>query len=81
MILKERPNTCTIIYNDIKGNLKQEKLGQKKSRIVLHEYDHLEGLDLYSTGVIHAYQKLDELYDDDILKEFYEKENAKGYMF
>jgi peptide deformylase len=81
MMLKERPNTCSIQYSDSNGVVKTESLGPKKTRIVLHEYDHLEGLDLYSTGVIHGYKKLRDIYDEGNCDAFYENEKVKGYLF
>jgi hypothetical protein len=80
MILKERPKTCTISYDDFKGVNKKEDLGPKRSRIFLHEYDHILGLDLYKTGVIHGYKKLSELKNNFVLNRFIDEEREKGYL-
>jgi peptide deformylase len=81
MILKERPKTCTLTYQDIKGIVKKEALGPMKTRIVLHEYDHLQGLDLYKTGIIYDLKKLEDFGTTKHLNYWVEKEKAKGYIF
>lgn len=42
-----RPNSCTIEYNDMDGKLHvHASRNQWESRIILHEMDHLEGIDM-----------------------------------
>lgn len=39
----ERPQTVWVEYQDLTGQVHQEKLNGLKARIFLHEFDHLEG--------------------------------------
>ena len=79
MLLKKRPKFCKIKYSDITGKSIEEDLQVKRTRIFLHEYDHLEGNDLYHNTI--AQKSLRELEDDEELEIFLNKEKAKGYIF
>lgn len=47
--LISRPRLCTIKYQNLKGEVKVEDLDEIGSRILLHEYDHIEGKEYYSS--------------------------------
>ncbi|MCA9001151.1 MAG: peptide deformylase, partial [Planctomycetes bacterium] len=40
----ERPERCTVEAFDVKGNPIRQEFGGFQSRIIQHEYDHLEGI-------------------------------------
>ncbi len=40
----ERPDRCTVEAYDIKGNRFEQEFSGFESRVVQHEYDHLEGI-------------------------------------
>jgi peptide deformylase len=48
MVLRERPKKAIIKYYNTNGIEKIESLSEIKSRIALHEIDHLDGIDLYN---------------------------------
>jgi peptide deformylase len=79
MLLKKRPKFCTIKYFDINGKSIEEDLQMKRTRIYLHEYDHLEGNDLYNDFIDE--KSLTDLKDKDKLNSFLQNELKKGYVF
>lgn len=81
MLLKQRPSFCSVEYYDVTGRKKNANLDVVKSRIFFHEYDHLEGLDLYKDQNLIDKIKIDYLTKDQInLANWIKEEKNKGFL-
>ncbi|MBY0529019.1 MAG: peptide deformylase [Rhabdochlamydiaceae bacterium] len=40
----ERPKELTVEYTNLEGNRVQERCSMMKARVIMHEYDHLQGV-------------------------------------
>lgn len=81
MILKKRPKFCSVSYFNTNGDRKHEDFEIMKSRIFLHENDHLEGHDLKEDKQnIVDKKSIQELMDEDKMIKWYEAEHSRGYF-
>jgi len=81
MLLIQRPEIVKIKYIDENFEKKEKLLSEIHSRIVQHEIDHLNGIDLYDRNIFDkiSIKSLEE--DEQTYKEWFEEARLRNFFF
>jgi peptide deformylase len=80
LLLIRRPNQVVLSYQDLNGEKKTEVLSNYKSRIVLHELDHINGVNINKLEYYSEKQDIKPLNDSEYLKKWSEIQLEKEYL-